>query len=110
MYFLGTIVTVLNASRNNTTTATPFVILPSVPRLLLVTAADSSGQGYFVTVLYGSSLAADADDFSLAGSTSTQIDCPKNYGVNTVLAVFIPASGTSTGSIDVYALFGPATS
>lgn len=110
MQFLGTIVTILNSSVNNTnTTGTTFTIPPKWPRILIVTPADTPAKGFNITVQTGSTLASTASEFNIAGSTSTQVSCPVGAQGNTVLAVFV-ASGGTVGNVNVYGLWGPAQS
>lgn len=106
MIYLGTIVAPSGSSANNTTTATPFTIYPTYPRVAVVTPT-ASGVTFHVAVGTGSSLAATTDDLGVAEQTTSQFQCPAGNPNATVVAI---RGAGGSGSCQVYGLYGPAQS
>ena len=110
MVLLGVIQIVNGGSKNNTNTlGQDFRIPHKFPRLLIVTPSDVSGNGYNLKVgadsAYPSAFAAAPTDFGVAGSTSTQVQCPNGSPDDTILAIY--GSGDA-GNASIYGTYGEA--
>ncbi len=105
MELLGTIVVPAGGAASNVTTAVPFSIPPKFKYVLIVTPNVSSG----FTAYVGDDAARDANanEFNIGFSTSTQIAVPQGSYQGTVLSLFCSGAG---GNCRVFGLWDLAQS